>query len=524
MSISSAMYTGLTGLNCNGEAMAVLGDNIANLSTTGFKYSQVNFEDMMAQMVATGSGPGQVGRGSQISEIIPIFSQGSMQTSANDTDVAITGTGFLIVKDPSNQGLYYTRDGSFNLDKDGNLVTAHGYHVQGKVIDPVSGTPTGTDVDIVLSQNYAAPKASTSVDMVMNLDSNTASGSTYSSALSLYDTTGNVHSLDMTYTKLASQEDSTVTCGAEAGALNNTYWTISSPTTDYYVWYNVAAGGVDPAVAGRTGIEVAVAAGATAAQVATATQAALAGVADFSNASVSSAVVTVSTLASGGAAGAANGTTPWAPADFTAAVGDSDWTLSGTLDGNAVTITDPGGGGPSNMVFNSNGTLTSAGQYSVNLGLTPAQIITLNLKDTNGGSTSQYAASSVTNYASQDGYGAGFLQRVSIDSAGVITGHYSNGQIIPQYELTLARFNSPIKLHREGANMYSETQDSGVPLTGGAGTNGLGSINANALEQSNVDLGEQFVHMILYQRAFQANSRVITTSDTMLEEVLNLKR
>ena len=151
-------------------------------------------------------------------------------------------------------------------------------------------------------------------------------------------------------------------------------------------------------------------------------------------------------------------------------------------------------------------------------------LVHLKLVDTASGDTQQLSASSVTNYASQDGYPPGYLQRISINNEGVITGNYSNGQITPLYQLTLARFNAPTKLHREGSNMYTETQDSGVPLTGAASTNGLGSITSNSLEQSNVDLGEQFVHMILYQRAFQANSRVITTSDTLLEEVLSLKR
>jgi flagellar hook protein FlgE len=519
------MYTGLTGLTANGEAMAVVGDNIANLSTTGFKYSQVNFEDLMASMVSTGSGPGQCGRGTQISQIVPIFSQGSMATSANDTDVAITGTGFFIVKDPSTGNLFYTRAGAFNLDLDGNLVNPQGYRVQGKVIDAATGTPSGTDVDIVLSQNYAAPRSSTSVDMVMNLDSNTTAGNAYTSAISLYDSQGNIHSLNMTYTKLASQVDSTVTC-SDATALNSHYWTISSPTTGYYVWYNVGGAGVDPAVAGRTGVEVAVAAGATAAQVAAATQAALSALPGFTVGVSGGNVVSISSTASGSAAGAADVDTGWAIA---AATNDGDWLPSATLDGNAVTISDVGGGGPSNMVFNTNGTLVSAGQYSMdlsayNIGDPVTHLTTLNLKNTNGGSTTQYAAASVTNYASQDGYGPGFLQRISISTDGIITGHYSNGQIIPQYQFDLARFNAPIKLHREGSNLYSETQESGVALTGSPQSNGLGSINANSLEQSNVDLGNEFVDMILYQRAFQANSRIITTSDTLLEEVLNLKR
>jgi len=417
MSISSAMYTGLTGLSSNGEAMGVLGDNISNLNTTGFKYSQVNFEDLMAQTISTGSGPGQVGRGGRISQITPIFSQGSLETSADDVDVAITGTGFLIVKEPASQAVYYTRDGNFSLNKDGYLVNAHGYRVQGKAI--TDGTASGVDQDIIIQQNFSNPKTTSNVEMLLNLDSRTEDGGAYSSAISIYDSLGTSHSVDLTFTKSAT-----------------------------------------------------------------------------------------------------------------------GWAISGTLDGTAIAtdhITDwvspapdpPYTTGPTELTFNASGQPTGGGDYLLALeGGTMSELAKVRLKlvDTASGDTQQLSASSVTNYASQDGYPPGYLQRISINNEGIITGNYSNGQITPLYQLTLARFNAPTKLHREGSNMYTETQDSGVPLTGAASTNGLGSITSNSLEQSNVDLGEQFVHMILYQRAFQANSRVITTSDTLLEEVLSLKR
>ncbi len=408
MSLSTAMYSGLSGLNSHGEAMGVVGDNIANLNTTGFKYSAVHFEDLLAQMVSTGSGPGQVGRGSRISEINTVWQQGSLETSADDVDVAITGIGFLIVKDPMTNGLFYTRDGNFSLDKNGYLINAHGYRVQGKAIDPVTRTPAGVDTDINITQNYSAPRATTEVEMVLNLDANAAVGDNYASAISLYDNLGNVHTLNVVFTKAAA----------------------------------------------------------------------------------------------------------------------NDWTVSGTLDGVDITalIADQGGGGPSDMVFNANGTMIAGGLYAIDLSAYNIGTVNLNLRDTSGGNTTQYAASSVTNYASQDGYGPGFLQRISINNEGIITGHYSNGQVLPHYQLTLARFNAPGKLHREGSNLYTETQDSEVALTGAPGTNGLGKINSNSLEQSNVDLGNEFVHMILYQRAFQANSRIITTTDSMMEEVLSLKR
>jgi flagellar hook protein FlgE len=533
MSISSAMYTGLTGISSNGEAMGVVGDNIANLNTTGFKYSQVNFEDLMAQMVSTGSGPGQVGRGGRISQITPIFSQGSLETSADDVDVAITGTGFLIVKEPTGAAVYYTRDGNFSLNKDGYLVNAHGYRVQGKAMDATTGTASGVDTDIIIQQNFSNPKATSDLEMVLNLNSATTNGENYTSALSVYDTTGNAHSLNMTYTKMNDQMQSTVNCGDPTG-LGGTYWTISGintsgTTIDYYVWYN-SGSSTDPAPTGRTGIEVDISAATSAADVAAATATALSALSGiFTASSDPDGQLTVIAL-NGTPTWAVDGTTTWGSGSF-AHEGQHLWRPSATLDGTSVTITDAGGTTLSDMIFNESGRFieSSTGSYDIdlsafNIGNPVTNLTTLDLKDTSGGATTQYAAASVTNYASQDGYPPGFLQRISINNEGVITGNFSNGQITPLYQLTLARFNAPTKLHREGSNMYTETQDSGVPLTGAPSTNGLGSITSNSLEQSNVDLGEQFVHMILYQRAFQANSRVITTSDALLEEVLSLKR
>ena len=383
MSVSSAMYSGISGLSANGEAMGVVGDNIANLNTTGFKYSAVHFEDLMAQTISTGSGPSQVGRGTRIAEITPVWSQGSLETSADDLDVAVTGTGFFIVKDSNSSATYYTRDGNFSLDKDGYLINAHSYRVQGKEIDATTGTPSGADTDIVISQNYAAPKVTENTEVVLNLNANASVGDAYSTAETIYDSQGNAHSLNLIFTKTAA----------------------------------------------------------------------------------------------------------------------NTWTPSATLDGTyAVTITDHGAATTTDLTFNSSGTLTDGGSYDLALTSPPmsaAATVWLKMADTSGGSTTQYAAASATNYISQDGYGPGFLQRVSVDNEGIITGNYSNGQIKPLYQFTLARFTAPNKLHREGTNLYSETDDSGVPLTGAPGTNGLGKISANSLEQSNVDLANEFVHMIL---------------------------
>ncbi len=138
--------------------------------------------------------------------------------------------------------------------------------------------------------------------------------------------------------------------------------------------------------------------------------------------------------------------------------------------------------------------------------------------------TTQYANSSTTIFQDQDGFASGFLQSVSVDVGGVITGHYSNGQVLKKAQMALANFSNLAGLRKEGGNIFTETTDSGAPVTGAPGTNGLGSIAPNALEQSNVDLGAEFVKLITVQRGFQANSKIITTTDDMLNDLINIKR
>jgi flagellar hook protein FlgE len=138
--------------------------------------------------------------------------------------------------------------------------------------------------------------------------------------------------------------------------------------------------------------------------------------------------------------------------------------------------------------------------------------------------TTQYATSNATLFYDQNGFGPGALENITVDNEGRITGVYSNGRVIPLWMVALANFNAPERLQKVGGNLFRETTHSGPPVTGKPGTNGLGTISPNSIEQSNVDLGEQFVKMIIFQRGFQADSRIITVSDTMLEELINLKR
>jgi flagellar hook protein FlgE len=139
-------------------------------------------------------------------------------------------------------------------------------------------------------------------------------------------------------------------------------------------------------------------------------------------------------------------------------------------------------------------------------------------------SSSQFSSASTTVFQSADGYGAGDLQSVSVDTDGVITGQYSNGQVLPLYRVALAKFQNNDGLFKVGGNLWRETRLSGDPITGTPGSNGTGNISANSLEQSNVDIANELVKMITTQRGFQANSKIITVTDQMLSDLINIKR
>lgn len=184
-----------------------------------------------------------------------------------------------------------------------------------------------------------------------------------------------------------------------------------------------------------------------------------------------------------------------------------------------------------NLTFSGTGTLNNGTDPSITLTnlVNGAADITINwdLFDSTGatnGDLTQYAAASTTNFNTQNGYAAGNLRSVSVDESGFVTGTYSNGKLTPLYQVVLADFPSYFGLSKLGNNLYAESRASGQAMPGVPLSGSLGSISPSAIEMSNVDLAQEFVKMITTQRAFQANSRVITTSDEVLQELINLKR
>ena len=470
MSLSSALFSGISGLNTLGNSMTVIGDNIANVNTVGFKGSRVTFQDVLSQTVATTSGSAQVGRGTNMADISASFSQGSFESTDSTTDLAIGGEGFFIVRDPNNaNNEFYTRAGEFRFDKDGNFTNPAGYICRGWALD-ADGNNTGSIGDITLSSFTSSPSATARMQFITNLDSDSSSNTAnlhevwdgsattyiasgnydYQTTVKVYDSLGSTHDITIYYdpTSTANQWEYIVTC---------------VPSEDS----RTTAAGAGQGLLAR-------------------------GTLTFN---------TTGTVTSG--------------------------TMS-TFDGRAQ-LSDAGGGWTAqsptaNGYLQLSATFVSGLTQGIELDLGTRFNSTTSTWEPASLSTTQYSSASSTTFQSADGYGAGALQSISVGVDGGITGSYSNGEVIPLYRVALAKFQNEQKLYKEGGNLFRETRLSGAPITGAPGSNGLGSISPNSLEQSNVDIATEFVRMITTQRGFQANSKVITVTDAMLAELIALKR
>jgi flagellar hook protein FlgE len=476
MALSSALFSGISGLSSLGNAMQIVGDNIANVNTVGFKGSTFTFQDLLSQSIATQSGTSQVGRGTALGDVYASFEQGSFESTGNTTDLAIGGQGFFALRSAGSSNLYYSRAGNFRFNNDGYLINPEGYVVQGWQLDQ-DGDDIGSIGDIRLDSFTSPPEASTMVTTIVNLDSdaNVHAGAMeaswdgtlnppipdnvfeYQSTVKVYDSLGSTHDITVYYDKTApSQWEYLVTCNAEE---------------------DKRPGALGTACAGLLAR----------------------GTITFSDSSGTIAPPNGMTMQR--FTGTGNWTDPTLAANWTAGVAPN---AAGYLEFTPDFI---GGAGTGMSVALNLGSRLAGGSW-VNDSLT----------------SMQFARASTTTFQSANGYGAGDLQSLDVDTDGVITGVFSNGQLSPLYRVALAKFQNVFGLQKEGGNLYRATRVSGDAITNRPGTNGLGSIAPNSLEQSNVDIANEFVKMISTQRGFQANSKIITVVDQMLSDLINLKR
>lgn len=417
-----AFYSAVSGMSANNLSIDVIGNNIANVSTTAFKSSRAAFQDSIMQTIATGRGaatdgtiggtnPKQVGLGTQVASIDSIFTQGALIRTDRLTDLAIQGDGFFIVSDGTQT--YYTRDGNFTFDSSGNMVNSDGNIVQGRIAVNGAISDTVGNLAIEINQN-TAPAATTEIDIVGNLNNGAAAGSTSDAvtrSIQVYDEAGNARIATFQFIK--------------AG---DTTWTMTLQSVD----------GATPDSGGDT------------------------------------ATLTFNDDGSFASITYENGS------NF----------VVGSLDG-----------GQADIVFTVNA--GTAGDYD--------------------GAT-HVGGSSTMAVTGQDGYASGSIVTFSIDESGTIIGNLDNGQRVTLGQIALATFDNNQGLSRVGRNLYQPGSNSGIANVGVAGDGRFGAISQGALENSNVDLAREFTNLIVAQRAFQSNARMISVADSILQEVVNLSR
>jgi len=538
----SSLYSGISGLLSNSDALDVISNNISNVNTVGYKSQTAQFEDVLYQTITGASGTSQVGRGSALESVNTDFSQGSFQTTNSSTDLAIGGQGFFIVEkglsqtflaahpslaasNPSSDTTpYYTRAGSFSFDKNGLMIDSAGEFVQGKVIDQATGTAQGVDVPIQISQQPSNPKPTATIDMVVNLDASSAWVGSYTStggtALQSAGAATGDYPILGAYTLSVG---ATVTVGTGVGYAA----TLTTPLGTYTVTLPssgtvsdlVTNGGVD------TGLNLTLGTTVTTGSSADFTLGGFNPADPTTNPpgqpshyNYQSSVTVYDSLGTPHTMGVYFFKTSQTTAGST-----WSWEVVPSSSADQIMTNQTG-----QLAFNANGVLTSGGSppaMTVNFaGAAPGQLVSLIMDSNSGyGSTTQYSSASNTVYQSQDGYPPGVLQSVSVSQDGIISGSYDNGQILKLFQLDLANFNDPQGLKREGGNLYSATLKSGVAYTSAPGMGGMGKINSNSLEESNVDLATQFSEMIVAQSGYEANSKVITTTDEILQTLMNMK-
>lgn len=623
-----SLFSGVTGLQAHQVAMDVESNNIANVNTVGYKYSRANFSDLLAQtnQIATapqgelgGKNAVQVGLGSSVTSVTRIHSQGSVQNTDKNTDVAIQGDGFFIVSSDGGNTYKYSRSGDFKFDGAGNFVDNNGFIIQGWVRDETTGMVDSTAPisNIKIPSGLTTPaNASTEVVVKANLSS---SGiiSQYSPTYTI-DSAGVISSSDG---RTVTAEDMGVMFDGSGQAFHLTPSTTANPyagqgmsvsfnngttvrdfryTTDTALAGTTAAAIADdpltPLVnearnatyyfrtteelrAGMQAFAQTVSADATvsinsqgkfivsnvestSATAGTPLTITIDGIQDANtveNTRFTSNFTTMAGALPVGAAGnssvkqsqSLNVATHSTSIDVYDSLGSKHTvkidfrkqslnTASGVTEwGYTISVPQPasiGGTAPYENVleggviqFNSSGALAGYNipsiDFTPNNGASSNQSINLSFGSINAfdGITS-FDNPSATSGISQDGYPGGDLTGIRIDQSGTLIGSFSNGRSFGLAQIAMAKFANNEGLVSDGGNVYLQSANSGDPIIGTAATAGRGFMQSSALESSNVDLSKSLTNLIIIQRGYQANGKTITTSDTLLETLIGLKR
>lgn len=449
-----SMYSAVSGLRVHQTKMDVIGNNIANVNTVGYKKGQASFQETFSQIIRGagapqegkgGTNPQQIGLGVKLGSIDTIHTIGTEQRTDNPTDLMIDGEGFFVVSDDTNfENRYYTRAGNFKLDRDGTLVTADGYKVLGYQADG-NGEITSTIGDIRINRSETvAPTTTKKIEFRGNLDSRVPTGdedkSIYHTDTVIKDSLGNSYNVKFKFEKV----------GGEGDTGENTWELSVEDITEYGTKKSILKDESDK----------------------------------------NKQIISV-----GGEEGKDSVTLKF----------DEHGKLTGL---------DEDGNFPELFlnIPKANGAVFGDGENDKGK-------VEIDYK-----SLTQYANDMSAKPHMMSGNTSGTLSEFSIDPYGVVEGIFTNGERKALGQIVLAKFDNNMGLQKQGNNFFVDTRNSGEPQLGKGGTSGYGAVSAGTLEMSNVDLSMEFTEMITTQRGFQANSRIITTSDEMLQELVNMKR
>jgi flagellar hook protein FlgE len=478
---------GLSGLAAASNDLDVIGNNIANANTVGFKQSTAQFADVYANTIATSVG-NQIGLGAALSTVQQDFSQGTINTTGQALDVAINGNGFFQM---SNNGtITYSRNGVFQLNSQGYITDASGNDLMGYAAGTNGVINTAQTVPLQVPTTNIAPVTTSSITAQLNLNAQASAPKdttfsptdpnsySYSTAITGYDSLGGTQQINMYFVQNA-------TGSAEVYAVNN------GTTTDLGTMAFNSSGALSGTYLPGTGTTT--------------------------TTTYDSTTDTYTTTATNGATGATTtGTTTYnaATGTYTTVTTDSAGNTTTTTSANsptAGTTYDPTTGTPT-----SGGT----GQFSMSLSPTDGakvQPITLNFTG-----TTQFGGASGVNNLTQNGFASGTLSNFTIGADGTITGNYSNGQTMSLGQIVLANFNNPNGLLNLGGNQFQQTAASGVAQVSTPGSTNHGTLTGGAVEESNVDLTNQLVDLITAQRNYQANAQTIKTQQTVDQTLLQM--
>ena len=527
MSLYGAMFSGVSGLGAQSQAMSVISDNISNVNTTGYKATASQFSTMVTQQAlpnAYSAGGVLFNRQSLVA------AQGLLQSTGAATDVAISGNGLFVVQGTvtptSTDPYYYTRAGSFVPDQDGYLRNTAGYYLMGWATD-ANGDPLATNTSALTSleavnisgvAGNATPTSS--IALGANLPATADVGDDYVTNVQIYDSLGVTHDVAFTWTK---------------SDLNEWELSIEAPTGSAMVVVDDAAGAPyaaagrldfdsQPAdattiVIGGTTYEFNSSGGVTAGNTAVTVGADIATTVANLVTAVGNARVTASdtsVIITQSAAGAALTINPTgAPA-----IAQS---LTGAFTVPALTASTPG------ITFSGDGTPSAFNIASLDIsgwesGATDSTVtLDLGTAALSDGLTQSSGAYSI-GFINQNGVQFGSFSGVAIGEDGLVVALFDNGETLPIYQIPLATFANPNGLSAKTGNIYLASDTTGSPILREGKSSGAGTIAAGALENSTVDLGREFTNMIIAQRAYSAATKIITTADEMLDELVRIKR